>query len=95
MALHIDRNRIHGDMGSGHFDVYSKACAIASKALWANTELVYGLAEVTLKGCAFRVATGCAEWPCRRFFRQSNAEVRGSTNTYSDDRRWAGFSSRC
>jgi hypothetical protein len=48
MALHIDRNRIHGDMGSGHFDVYRKACAIASKALGANTELVYGLAEVTL-----------------------------------------------
>src|SRR5688572_16745183 len=55
MALHVHRDRIHRDVGRRGLDVHGERRRIAAQALRPDAQQIYGLAELALELCAFRV----------------------------------------
>src|SRR5438105_4872475 len=66
MALHVDGDRVHGDVRRRRLDMHGEGGRIAAEALRSDAEHVYRVAEVPLELGALRVLAGRATRPPRR-----------------------------
>jgi hypothetical protein len=48
MALHIDCDRVHGDMGCSHLYMDSKRRAVTAKALGSDAQVIDRMGEFAL-----------------------------------------------
>src|SRR6266850_272543 len=91
VALHVDRDRVHGDVRRGGFDVHGKGGGVAAEALRPDAEHVDRLRELLLELRAFGVGAARAERPRRGHFGEMDAKVRGAADAHADDGRRAGL----
>src|SRR4051812_6383397 len=76
MALHVDRDGIHGDVRRRGLDVHREGGRIAAQTLRADAEHVDRFAELALELRALRISAVRAERPRRCLLGKVQAEIR-------------------
>src|SRR5678816_331102 len=77
VALHVHRDRVHGDVRRRGLDVHREGGRIAAQPLRADAEHVDRLREFALELRAFRIAALRSEGPGRRLLGEMQAQVGG------------------
>src|SRR6185369_17945881 len=75
MTLHVDRNRIHRDVGRGDLDVHAERRRIPAQSLRPDAEQVHRFRELRFESRAVGIGTMRAKGPGRGDFRQVHAEI--------------------
>src|SRR5438105_1715152 len=91
MALHVDGDRVHGDVRRRRLDMHGEGGRIAAEALRSDAKHVYRVAEVPLELGALRVLAGRAERPRRRHLGEMHAQIRRAADAHADDGWRAGL----
>src|SRR5204862_4475024 len=85
VALHVDRDRVHGDVRGGGLDVDGKGGGIAAQSLRTDAEEVDRLGEVALELRAFRIVAVRTEGAGRGQLGEMHAKVGGAADTDADN----------
>src|SRR3989304_2432755 len=80
VALDVDGDRVHGDVGRRRLDVHRERRRIAAESLRADAEAVDRLGQFLLQLRPFRVVAGGAERPRRRHLGEMCAQIRGAAD---------------
>src|SRR5688572_1927121 len=91
VALHVDRHRVHGDVGGGGFDVHGERGRVPAQTLRTDPQQVDGLSQRRLELGTLRILAARAERPRRRDLGEVHAEIGGAAHADADDGRRAGL----
>src|SRR5690606_19380578 len=83
MALHVDGNGIHGDVGGRQFNVYGESGGIATEALWTHPELVHGFGQFPFEFGPQWIGTHAAQRPSGRLLGQMHTDIRRAAQAYA------------
>src|SRR5436309_2927901 len=74
-ALHIERHRIHCNVGPGLLDVHGQRRGVPAKPLWSDARFVDRRQEVALELCQLGVRIGLANRTSSGLLGQLDAQV--------------------
>jgi hypothetical protein len=64
VALHINCDWIHRNVGCSQFDMDCKRSAVTTQALGANPKPIDGCTQLLLELCTLRIGTGATDRAC-------------------------------
>src|SRR5688500_1771916 len=91
VALHVDGDRIHGDVSGGSLDVHREGGRVAAQALRTDAEHVDRLRQLALEPRALGVFAARADGSGRGDLGKAHAQVGGPADADADDGRRAGL----
>src|SRR5258708_15845161 len=91
MALHVHRDRVHGDVRGGGLDVHGKGGRVAAEALRADADHVDRLAQLGFDLRAFRIGAPRAERTRRCQLGEMHAKIGSAAHADADDGRPASL----
>ncbi len=80
VALDVDRDRVHRDVGRGDLDMDSEGRAVAAEPLRSDAEAVDGIAELGFERRALGIGAARAQGAGRRDLGEMHAEIGGAAD---------------
>src|SRR6476646_6259488 len=85
VTLHVDGDRIHGDVRCGRFDVHGKRRRIAAESLWTDPKLIDDARKLVLELGPLGIRAVRTQWPRGSDFRQVHTQISRTANPDTDD----------